>query len=143
MALGSEALCAGTRSTIFPPYHKPRSDDGKMARATPPLWPHAKPLLTVPTWAEAQRLANRGTLVVASYLNQDRRKPGHIAVVRPSAKDAKAIETEGPDIIAAGRRNYNRTSLVQGFKSLPKEEIRFFAYRPPAPTPALEKSKDP
>jgi len=35
---------------------------------------------------KAQELANRGVLVVASFQNPDRHKPGHIAVVRPQYK---------------------------------------------------------
>ena len=37
--------------------------------------------------AEAQRLANQGHLVVATFKANDEKKPGHIAVVRPSSKN--------------------------------------------------------
>jgi hypothetical protein len=65
---------------------------------------------------EAQRLANNGTLVVACFRNPDRDDPGHIAVVRPAVKSAARVETEGPDLIQAGGRNYRRTSAKNGFR---------------------------
>ena len=40
---------------------------------------------------EAEDEANHGELVVASYHNHHDNKPGHIAIVRPSAKSAEAI----------------------------------------------------
>jgi hypothetical protein len=64
---------------------------------------------------EAQRLANLGALVVACYPNPDRHRPGHIALVRPSPKDDATVATEGPQVIQAGRSNYNSVSLVRGF----------------------------
>src|SRR5262249_12257755 len=50
---------------------------------------------------EAQAEANRGELVVASYRNHHDDKPGHIAIVRPSAKSDAVLDTEGPQIIQA------------------------------------------
>jgi hypothetical protein len=63
----------------------------------------------------AQRLANQGNLVLACYRNPDRTDPGHIVVVRPSAKSRAAIDREGPDITQAGKHNYSRTSAKHGF----------------------------
>jgi hypothetical protein len=81
---------------------------------------------------EAQRLANLGTLVVASLANPDRRRPGHIALVRPSPKGDGEVATEGPQVVQAGRSNYNSVSLVQGFIHHPgawkNGEIEFFAH---------------
>jgi hypothetical protein len=83
---------------------------------------------------EAQRLANLGELVVASCRNRDPRRPGHIALVRPSPKSDAAIGVEGPQVIQAGRSNYNSTSLVKGFihhpDAWPNGEIVFFAHAP-------------
>ena len=83
---------------------------------------------------EAQRLANLGELVVASYRNHDPHRPGHIALVRPSPKSDTAIAAEGPQVIQAGRSNYNRASLMEGFIHHPDAwrngEIAFFAHAP-------------
>ncbi|HMA21295.1 MAG TPA: hypothetical protein VKO87_10865, partial [Gemmatimonadaceae bacterium] len=60
---------------------------------------------------QAQESANRGFLVVATYRNHHDDKPGHIAIVRPSAKSRSEIESEGPQIIQAGGTNYSSTTL--------------------------------
>jgi hypothetical protein len=81
---------------------------------------------------EAQALANRGKLVVATYRNHHDDKPGHIAIVRPSDKSESAILREGPEITQAGSTNYRSTSLRQGFAGHPaawsKGEIRYYAH---------------
>lgn len=81
---------------------------------------------------EAQHLANLGEIVVASYRNPDRHRPGHIAVVRPDAKADAAILDEGPQVIQAGRSNYRSTTLARGFIHHPGAwrtgEISFFAH---------------
>ncbi len=69
----------------------------------------------VATAVAAQRAANRGELVVATYGNPDPKKPGHIALVRPSRKGTTAIDGEGPDVIQAGAHNRNRVALSHGF----------------------------
>lgn len=83
---------------------------------------------------EAQRLANLGTIVVASLANPDRHRPGHIALVRPSTKGDAEIAAEGPQVIQAGRTNYNSASLAQGFvhhrDAWKNGEIDFFAHAP-------------
>jgi hypothetical protein len=83
---------------------------------------------------EAQRLANLGAIVVACYANPDRHRPGHIALVRPNPKDDQAVAAEGPQIIQAGRSNYNSVSLVQGFvhhqDAWKSGAIEFFAHAP-------------
>jgi hypothetical protein len=83
----------------------------------------------------AQELANRGVLVVASYKNPDRNKPGHIAVVRPSTRDEKEVEAEGPEITQAGQNNYRSTTLKAGFRhhadAFARGEILFFAHEVP------------
>ena len=81
---------------------------------------------------EAQALANRGLLVVATYRNPKDNKPGHIAIVRPSDKGRAAIQSEGPQITQAGGTNYRSTSLKQGFASHPfawtHNEVRYYAH---------------
>lgn len=73
----------------------------------------------VPDGVAAQDLANRGQVVVAVYKNHNPKKSGHIAIVRPGAKSATEIAEEGPDVIQAGGRNRNRTTLKQGFANHP------------------------
>jgi hypothetical protein len=80
----------------------------------------------------AQRLANRGDVVVACYKNRDPKKPGHIAVVLPGTKGRAALHAEGPDVTQAGTFNYVRTSAREGFKRHPhawaNREILYFAH---------------
>lgn len=84
---------------------------------------------------EAQRKANRGFLVVASYLSHNPEKPGHIAIVRPSGKSREQILSDGPEVIQAGLRNYRSASLRTGFADHPaawgKKEVRFYAHELP------------
>ena len=68
---------------------------------------------------EAQHDANQGWLVVAVYKNHLADKPGHIAIVRPSEKDAKAIQDEGPQVTQAGGTNYRSVALREGFAGHP------------------------
>jgi hypothetical protein len=81
---------------------------------------------------QAQEFANRGYLVVASYHNHHDDKPGHIAIVRPSAKSAGEIEAEGPQITQAGGTNYLSTTLKRGFAGHPsaftRNEVRYWAH---------------
>ncbi|HKE49486.1 MAG TPA: hypothetical protein VKB52_15580 [Rhodanobacteraceae bacterium] len=86
----------------------------------------------VPTGAEAQEAANRGELVVATYRNHRDDKPGHIAIVRPSSKTLREIETDGPEITQAGGTNYLGTTLKRGFAGHPaawdNAEVRYYAH---------------
>ncbi len=81
---------------------------------------------------EAQSAANRGELVVASYHNHKDNKPGHIAIVRPSAKDLHALAADGPDVIQAATVNKNRTTVREGFAGHPSawrnSEIEYYAH---------------
>ena len=81
---------------------------------------------------QAQAQANQGELVVAVYQNHHEDKPGHIAMVRPSAKSAIEIEQEGPQITQAGTVNYLSTTLKRGFAGHPaawtRQEVRYFAH---------------
>ena len=88
-----------------------------------------KPLATP---EEAQRLANDGWFVVATYKNHHDDKPGHIAIVRPSDKGVAAINAEGPQITQAGGKNYRSVALEVGFSGHPaawgRHEVRFYAH---------------
>ncbi len=65
----------------------------------------------------AQKIANQGCLVVISYANPNQRRPGHIVIVRPSNKSKDEINSRGPQIIQAGRKNYNSTTLSKAFRN--------------------------
>ncbi len=81
----------------------------------------------------AQHFANRGYLIVAVYKESDPKRPGHIAIVRPSTKSDELIDAEGPQIIQAGAHNARSTSLKQGFIHHPdawgKKEVRYYAHK--------------
>jgi hypothetical protein len=77
--------------------------------------------------AEAQALANRGDLVVASFENPDPRKPGHIAIIRPSLIGRDALLREGPRITQAGGTNHISTTLENGFRWR-RPHVLFFAH---------------
>jgi hypothetical protein len=87
--------------------------------------------LAVPAPLEAQRIANRGFLVVASFKEPDPKKAGHIAIVRPSKRGEGAIDRDGPEIIQAGGNNFNAGSVRAGFGNHPAawridRQVRFF-----------------
>ncbi|MDD5216652.1 MAG: hypothetical protein PHN49_06475 [Candidatus Omnitrophica bacterium] len=88
--------------------------------------------LPVATSMEAQYRANQGDLVVISYQNPSRKKPGHIAIVRPCSKTAAEIQEEGPQIIQAGIENFGSAPMKDGFKhhlgASKKERILFFSH---------------
>jgi hypothetical protein len=90
----------------------------------------------VATALAAQQSANRGDLVVAIYKDRDPKKPGHAAIVRPSAKSEVKIREEGPQIIQAGMENHASASLKEGFKHHPAafrdNLIRFYSHPVPA-----------
>jgi len=81
---------------------------------------------------DAQRHANQGWFVVATYKNHHDDKPGHIAIVRPSDKDVASIRDEGPQITQAGGTNYRSIPLKVGFAGHPaawnKQEVRFYGH---------------
>lgn len=80
----------------------------------------------------AQRLANRGHLVVACYQSPDEGVSGHIAVIRPGTKSRALIEAEGPDVIQAGGVNYEETTVAHAFRFHPgafdEGRIRYYAH---------------
>ncbi len=89
----------------------------------------------IPSGFEAQQAANRGFLVVASYQNHSAKKPGHIAIVRPTGRTKAEILADGPQIIQAGGHNYTSTTLRQGFADHPAawrdNEVRYYAHELP------------
>lgn len=90
----------------------------------------------VPDGVAAQDLANRGNVVVAVYKNQNPKKSGHIAIVRPGIRTPAEIAEEGPEVIQAGGHNYNRVSLKRGFVHHPagfaRGEIQFYSHAVPS-----------
>jgi hypothetical protein len=82
---------------------------------------------------KAQHYANEGFLVVASYKEHDPKRPGHIAIIRPSTKSTEQIAAEGPQVTQAGGHNARSTTLKSGFANHPdawgKQEVRYFAHK--------------
>ncbi len=82
---------------------------------------------------EAQRLANDGVLVVATFKEENDMKAGHIAIVRPSTKSDLKIDAEGPQIIQAGKSNRRSATLKEGFNQHSNAwrdgKVRYFAHR--------------
>ena len=70
--------------------------------------------------------------MLATYKNHRADLPGHIAIVRPSDKDAGTIAIEGPQITQAGATNYRSVALGTGFAGHPtawaQHEVRFYAH---------------
>jgi len=85
---------------------------------------------------QAQSYANQGWFVLAAYKNHRNDLPGHIAIVRPSEKDARTLAAEGPQITQAGATNYRSVALRLGFAGHPdawaRQEIRYYAHAAPA-----------
>lgn len=76
--------------------------------------------------AEAQKMANAGKPVLASWKNPDADKSGHIAVVRPGTYDSG----KGPATANAGKTNFNDGHATDGFKSGPASDIKYYVYEP-------------
>ena len=68
---------------------------------------------------KAQHLANEGNLVLVLFQNPDKHTPGHIAIVRPSEKSARALEENGPETIQAGQHNHAKINVRIGFENHP------------------------
>lgn len=87
----------------------------------------------VPDGRQAQHFANEGYLVVAVFKDGDPKRPGHVAIVRPSTKSSQAIDSEGPQVTQAGKHNARSTSLKHGFANHPdawaKHKVRYFAHK--------------
>jgi len=95
----------------------------------------------------AQRLANDGLLVVVTCKNPDPKKPGHIAIVRPSQWSEAKILADGPEIIQAGGHNYTSATTREGFKNHPgafeKGQLLYFSHTIPPPKLADRTKTDP
>jgi hypothetical protein len=81
---------------------------------------------------DAQTLANRGELVVASYHNHRDDKPGHIAIVKPMSRTRAEIDADGPMTIQAGVTNSAAIPVRLGFAGHPRawndEEVDYYAH---------------
>ena len=83
---------------------------------------------------QAQTLSNAGELGVVAYESPNPKKPGHIAIVRPSLKTAAALDEEGPQITQAGDKNYTNSNVRTGFKyraDAVANGLRYFAHAVP------------
>jgi len=101
----------------------------------------------VTTSLEAQQLANQGVLVILVFINPDAHVPGHVAVVRPAVKSAKALAEEGPQTIQAGLHNFSNGTAVQSFahhKGAWPTQVRMYAHEIDfeAPLPPPSKNED-
>ena len=84
--------------------------------------------------SQAQTLSNAGDLVVVSYESPNPKKPGHIAIVRPSLKTAVALAEDGPEITQAGAKNYTDSNVRIGFKhhvDAATNGVRYFGHAVP------------
>ena len=70
----------------------------------------------LPSYVEAQEAANRGELVLEAFENPNPRKPGHIAIVRPSLKTREMLDAQGPEETQAGAINAISTDTADGFR---------------------------
>ena len=81
---------------------------------------------------EAQTLANRGVLVVASYHNHKDTKPGHISIIRPASRSLADIAADGPISIQAGMVNSSAIAVRLGFAghthAWNDDEIEYYAH---------------
>jgi hypothetical protein len=68
------------------------------------------------SYVEAQEAANRGELVLEAFENPNPRKPGHIAIVRPSLKTRDMLDAQGPEETQAGASNAISTDTADGFR---------------------------
>ncbi|MDE3176185.1 MAG: hypothetical protein KGM15_08800 [Pseudomonadota bacterium] len=86
----------------------------------------------LPGGRAAQAAANAGDLVVATYESHRDDKPGHIAIVKPAARDDAALAADGPLVIQAGTLNSGAIALRAGFSGHPAawrdHEVRYYAH---------------
>jgi hypothetical protein len=87
----------------------------------------------VTTVEQAQVYANQGKVVVVSFPNPDRTKPGHIAIVRAAEKSAAQLASNGPDVTQAGAQNYLKVSANIAFRhhfGAWPDGVKYFVYAP-------------
>ena len=74
---------------------------------------------TLISYVDAQKAANRGELVMEAFQNPDPRRPGHIAIVRPSEMTRAALDRDGPLETQAGAINALSIATAEGFRHHP------------------------
>jgi hypothetical protein len=74
---------------------------------------------SLPDPVAAQAAANRGDLVLEAFENPNPRRPGHIAIVRPSEQSRADLDRDGPRETQAGETNALDTFTAQGFRHHP------------------------
>lgn len=80
---------------------------------------------------QAQTRANQGSLVVITYASPHPKRPGHIAIVRPSLKSLPELLEQGPQITQAGLHNAADWFAAAGFAAHPgawPDGVRYFAH---------------
>jgi len=85
----------------------------------------------VTSQAEAQRLANNGSLVVIGFESPDEEVHGHIVVVRPAMKTNAELEQDGPQVAQAAMHNRNTDVAANSFKAHPgawPDKVRYYAH---------------
>jgi hypothetical protein len=96
------------------------------------------PISTGNIYEEAQKMANKGYVVIATFKNTDPKVPGHIALVTPAGISPERISDSGPMLIMASTHNYNYISLKAGFRShitqWPESQILFYYNTAATPT---------
>lgn len=82
------------------------------------------------SFIKAQRAANKGFVVVASYKNPNPRQPGHIACVMPTLVSLDSLASHGPKVIHASRTNSSDITFRKAFKNVipkwPSVPVLFF-----------------
>jgi hypothetical protein len=123
---------------LHPPEHPQQLLASAQAR-----WFHSKEgvkdgWVPVETAVEAQTRANKGELVMVVFESPDESKPGHIAVVRPTAKTTAEIEKDGPQTAQAGALNFSSGVARVSFAKHPgawPNGVKYYAHTvgwPPA-----------
>jgi len=89
----------------------------------------------LPSPFEAQTAANRGELILEAFENPDPRRPGHIAIIRPSLKTRAELNRDGPQEIQAGEQNAIDITTASGFRHHPGAwepggagELRYYSH---------------
>lgn len=79
---------------------------------------------------KAQRAANKGYMVLATYKNPNPERAGHIVCIMPATISLQGLASEGPRIIQSGRVNSSNMSFREAFKRVlngwPGTNVLFF-----------------
>jgi len=82
------------------------------------------------SFEKAQRIANRGFMVLATYRNPIPKRAGHIVCVMPAIISTDSIAANGPQVIQAARSNeidiHFRDAFHRVIKQWPKTPVLFF-----------------